>query len=576
MTNLFTKTLLLLLCCSLTITAISQQYTKYVVVFKDKNNTPYRLDKPRQYLSPKSVQRRVRFNLPIDSSDIPVNPSYITQVLAQGTVSYLSQSKWLNQILIFTTSSSAITAIQTLSFVKSVNAVGPTSTTLTSKNNKFKEKVEPLSKERQNENIITANRYNYGNSFSQVHIHNGEFLHNRGFTGNGITIAVIDAGFYRYKTTKAFDSTRAHNRFLGEKDFVDFDGSVNEDNDHGELCLSTIAANVPGVMVGTAPDASFLLLRSENVNTEYPVEEHNWAAAAEYADSTGVDMISSSLGYMQFDDPQFNHTYNDIYKNATMVSRAATFAVKKGILVTNSAGNEGANSWKYIIFPSDDDSVCAVAATDVNKNIAYFSSYGYPGKVKPNISSVGSGTILYASYGLTSGSGTSFSNPNINGLIACLWQAFPKVNNMGILQAVYQSADKYTTPDNRFGYGTPDMKKAFQILKSAQNKELYGDEWLVISDANFSDKLSFTLIGRTDGKATIKLLDEHKKLAAKLDLVTETEEVYDESFNALNKLPAGNYTLEYADAKNIKTVSLVKYAVPVNQTPGYERKKAEY
>ena len=576
MTNLFTKTLLLLLCCSLTITAISQQYTKYVVVFKDKNNTPYRLDKPRQYLSPKSVQRRVRFNLPIDSSDIPVNPSYITQVLAQGTVSYLSQSKWLNQILIFTTSSSAITAIQTLSFVKSVNAVGPTSTTLTSKNNKFKEKVEPLSTQRQNENIITANRYNYGNSFSQVHIHNGEFLHNRGFTGNGITIAVIDAGFYRYKTTKAFDSTRAHNRFLGEKDFVDFDGSVNEDNDHGELCLSTIAANVPGVMVGTAPDASFLLLRSENVNTEYPVEEHNWAAAAEYADSTGVDMISSSLGYMQFDDPQFNHTYNDIYKNATMVSRAATFAVKKGILVTNSAGNEGANSWKYIIFPSDDDSVCAVAATDVNKNIAYFSSYGYPGKVKPNISSVGSGTILYASYGLTSGSGTSFSNPNINGLIACLWQAFPKVNNMGILQAVYQSADKYTTPDNRFGYGTPDMKKAFQILKSAQNKELYGDEWLVISDANFSDKLSFTLIGRTDGKATIKLLDEHKKLAAKLDLVTETEEVYDESFNALNKLPAGNYTLEYADAKNIKTVSLVKYAVPVNQTPGYERKKAEY
>ena len=151
-------------------------------------------------------------------------------------------------------------------------------------------------------NRATANKYNYGNSYNQVHIHNGEFLHNKGLTGNDITIAIIDAGFYHYKTINAFDSARAHQQFLGEKDFVDFDNSVNEDDSHGEFCLSIIAADVPGKMVGTAPDAKFWLLRSENTNSEYPIEEHNWAAAAEFADSAGADMISSSLGYNQFDE----------------------------------------------------------------------------------------------------------------------------------------------------------------------------------------------------------------------------------------------------------------------------------
>ncbi len=539
------------------------QYTKYVVVFKNKDHSPYRLDKPLQYLSTKSIQRRKRYNITIDSSDLPVNPSYISQVLAQGPVTYLSQSKWLNQVLIYTTSSTVLTAISNLSFVYAVNAVGPTSTKFSSGNDKFKEKTEAITKSQSESNNVTSNRYNYGNSYDQIHIHNGEFLHNKGLTGKGITITIIDAGFYHYKTTVAFDSVKARNGFLGERDFVDFDGSVNEDDSHGELCLSTIASNVPGVMIGTAPDASFWLLRSENTNSEYPIEEHNWAAAAEFADSAGTDMISSSLGYMQFDDPQFNHTYNDFYKNTAMVSRAATFAAKKGILVTNSAGNEGINSWKYIIFPSDDDSVCAVAATDVNGLIASFSSFGYPGKVKPNISSVGSGTILYSSTGLTSGSGTSFSNPNINGLIACLWQAFPKDNNMTILQAVYQSADRFTTPDNRYGYGIPNMQKAFRILKNQQNIELYGNEWLMINSTNFTNQVSLKLIGRVDGKATIKLFDEHNNVVAKLDLTTEKEEVYDEELNGLDKLPVGKYSLQYSDGTNSKTMNVTKGNVPV-------------
>ncbi len=560
MKNIFTIVALLICVFCFTTTFSIAQYSKYIVVFKNKTNSSYQLNKPGKYLSQKAIDRRTRYSISIDSSDLPVNPSYISKVLLQGTITYLSQSKWLNQILVYTADKAGVQAVRDLPFVKKVTGVAPESTT--SKpvaDNKFKEQVTKI------DGIVfnpaALQKLNYGNSYDQIHIHNGEFLHNHGFTGNGITISVIDAGFYNYKTIKAFDSARAHKQFLGEKDFVDFDNSVNEDYNHGELCLSIIAANVPGTMIGSAPDADFWLLRSENAYSEYPVEEHNWAVAAEFADSAGTDMISSSLGYNLFDDSQFNHTYNDFYRNSTMVSKAATYAVRKGIIVTNSAGNEGNNSWKYLIFPADADSVCSVAATDVSGNIASFSSYGYPGKIKPNVASVGSGTTIYSSTGVSVGSGTSFSNPNINGLIACLWQAFPHFNNMEILDAVYKSGDRYKTPDNRYGYGIPNMHNAYYTLKTKQNTILYGNEWLFVLTTNFNEKISLKLIARLNGKATLNLLNSDNKIVATKNIITEQDEVYDYSLDDLSNLPAGNYTLQYNDGTNTKNTSLSKQAI---------------
>lgn len=536
------------------------QYSKYIVVFKNKNNSPYQLNTPKKYLSKKAIDRRNRYNISIDSSDLPVNPTYISQVLSQGTITYLSQSKWLNQILIYTPDNARAQALKNLSFVKTVTAVAPESTTGKSVvDNKFKEQVTKIDGIKLNVNALE--KLKYGNSYDQIHIHNGEFLHNHGFTGKGITIAIIDAGFYKYRTIIAFDSARAHNQFLGEKDFVDFDNSVNEDFDHGELCLSIIAANVPGKMIGSAPDADFWLLRSENAYSEYPIEEHNWAVAAEFADSAGTDMISSSLGYNLFDDSQFDHTYNDFYNNSTMISKAATFAAKKGIIVTNSAGNEGNNSWKYLIFPADADSVCSVAATDVSGNIASFSSYGYPGKIKPNIASVGSGTTIYSSSGVSAGSGTSFSNPNINGLIACLWQAFPEFNNMQILNAVYKSANMYSTPGNRFGYGIPDMRKAYRNLRSLENKLLYGNEWMFVSIMNFNEKIDLKLIAQFDGKATLNLFNSDNKIVATKNVVTEEGEVYNIILDTLGDLPVGTYTLQYNDGTNTKNIAVSKQVI---------------
>ncbi len=550
------KLIFALLICLLVCFSVHAQYPKLIVQFTDKNNSPFKLDKSAKYLSLKARKRRNRYAIAIDSSDLPVNPSYIKQVLAQGAVTYLSQSKWLNQILINSTDNNAINAIRNLPFVKTAQPIGQLQQNISNPlPDKFRsETITPFTKKAEVNAVTTT--FNYGNSYNQVHIHNGEFLHDKGFTGKGIIIAIIDAGFYHYKTSKAFDSVQQAGRILGERDFVDFDNSVNEDDTHGEYCLSTIAANVPGVMVGTAPHASFWLLRGENTASEYPIEEHNWVAAAEFADSAGADMISSSLGYFQFDDASFNHTYANFYNNSTMISKGATYAAKKGMIVTNSAGNEGSTSWKYIIFPADADSVCAVGAINTSGGIASFSSYGYPGKVKPNIVSVGSNTVVYTATAVSTASGTSFSNPNINGLIACLWQAFPKFNNMTILDAVYRNSDRYSNPTDRFGYGIPDMKKAFLYLRKLKNQQSFGNEWLFATHDPAANKINIRLIGQVDGEVTLKLLNEKGIVLAADKLTTETEEVFGRQFAIADDAKSSRYFIQYSDASASKSIEL--------------------
>lgn len=541
-----------------TVSAFAQT-SKYIIQLTNKNNAPYSISAPLAYLSQKAIDRRTKQHIAIDSSDIPVNPFYIQQLLAANNVAYISQNKWLNQVMI-TATTDAIKTIQQLPFVKKVIAAETPSQQL-------------LKREKQKETInkidaitltltTTEDTIDYGNNYNQVHIHNGEYLHDKNYKGDGITIAILDAGFYHYTTLSAFDSMRSAGHVLGEKDFVSNDNSVTEDDAHGMYCLSTIAANVPGTMVGTAPHASFWLMRTENAASETPAEEYNWVAAAAYADSAGADMISSSLGYYYFDDPADNYSYANFYNNSTIVSQGAAMAAAKGMIVTNSAGNEGNNNWKYIIFPADADSVCAVGAVDNNGAIASFSSYGYPGKVKPNIVSVGSGTVIWGTNNIpVTGSGTSFSNPNINGLIACLWQAFPAYNNMTILNAVYKSSDRYNNPDNRYGFGIPDMKAAYIILKKQQNTELYGNDWLYATPDPFTDKINVKFIAQTEGATTISLLDENGNTIKSITINTQEQEVYDTVFTDLSFLPSGDYIVKYADAVNTKTITLTKQSI---------------
>lgn len=471
------KKTITLIALTLFCVAARAQYSRYIVQFTDKKGTAHTLANPATYLSVKAIERRTKQHITIDSTDLPVSAAYLDSLRQFTTVTVLNTSKWLNQVLIQTTDAAALARINSFPFVKAAGAIGlrAQAGSRQQTTNKFTETVTPLDQAAidQTARMNGEDVLNYGSNVNQVHIHRGEYLHNHGLTGSGITIAVLDAGFRNYTTNPALDSVRLQNRILGTWDYVNNESSVTEDHAHGLYCFSIMSANRPGQIVGTAPHASFWLLRTENVASEYPVEEQYWAAGAEFADSAGADMISSSLGYVDFDDPAFDHSYAQRDGNTAMVTRAADYAARKGMIVMSSAGNYGSRTddRKYVSCPADGDSVVAVGATNASGAIASFSSWGPngAGRVKPNIVSVGQGTVFAGLTGApASSNGTSLSNPNVAGLIACLWQAFPELSNMQIIDAVQKSAHKYHAPDNRFGYGLPDFKKALVSLLKQQ------------------------------------------------------------------------------------------------------------
>jgi hypothetical protein len=455
--------------CLLMLSSIAQiskaQSTRYVIKFKDKATTPFSITNQSGYLSARAIARRTKYNIAIDSTDLPVTPRYVDSVRLAGAVTVLNVSKWLNSVTIQTTDAAALNKINSFSFVQASSPIAARIATVAT--NKFVDVPVQQPGASRREMDINDDVFNYGSSYAQVHIHNGEFLHNIGLRGQGMTIAMLDAGFQNYLTVRAFDSARANGLILGTWDFVARESSVNEDNAHGMECFSTIAANIPGQFVGTAPKAAFYLFRSEDASSEYPIEEHNWVCAAERADSSGSDMISSSLGYNTFDNAAFNHNYADMNGNTTMIAIGADLAAKKGMLVVNSAGNEGDNAWGKIVTPADGDSVMAVAAVNTSGAPANFTSRGpsSDGQVKPDLASVGVATVIqHPGNVITTSNGTSFAAPNLAGLTACLWQGFQEFNNMKILNALRGAGNRATNPNDTIGYGIPDVKKAVLIL----------------------------------------------------------------------------------------------------------------
>lgn len=457
-----------------TLTTIAQVAPdKYFVRFTDKNNSPYSIDNPLEFLTQRAIDRRQNQGLAIDVSDLPVNPSYL-QGVAETGATMLNPTKWLNGVTIYTTDPSVLDAINALPYVagitKSPDAI-PGGTELTDDSEKFFLKDESynmptVSSIKQGYEIGV---FDYGQGLNQIQMLNGEAFHEMGYRGQGKVIAILDAGFLNANTLDVFDSLWVNNQILGTHDFVNggevlFDGHV-----HGSMVLSCMGSNFPGQLIGTAPKASYWLLRSEDAPTEYRIEEYNWVSAAEFADSVGADVINSSLGYAAgFTDPAQNHTYSEMDGNTTVVTNGADMAAKKGILVVNSLGNNGSSDFYYLSAPSDGDSVMGIGAVDGSGNYAGFSSHGpsYDGRVKPDVVAQGSGVYVVdpSSGGIISSGGTSFSSPILAGMATCLWQANPSLNNMQIANAIRESASQFLTPDALLGYGIPDFILANNIL----------------------------------------------------------------------------------------------------------------
>lgn len=439
--------------------SLQSQTNKYFIAFKNKNNNGYSVSNPAAFLSAKSIQRRINQGISIDYSDMPVTPAYVNQISAISGVTVLHRIKWLNGIVIQTTSTVALSVIQSYTYVQS-------SVPLNFINNKKEDAVSVNTPSSFPEKIYS---YNYGSSYTQNHQLNIECLHNAGFRGDGMIIAVIDAGFYNVNNNPVFDSLLMQGRLLGTRDFVSRDTMVFEDDIHGAYVLSTMAALSPGNIIGTAPKASYWLLRSEDVSSEYPIEEYYWVRAAEFADSVGADIITSSLGYSTFDNASYNHTYAMMNGKTTPISKAALMASRKGMFVNIAAGNEGDNSWYYITAPADADSICTVGAVDNMGNVASFSSRGptSDGRIKPDVCAMGVNTALASPNGsVTNGNGTSFATPLIAGAAACLWQAKNNLTNMQLLNLIKQHANYSSNPNNNIGWGIPDFCGAYTYIKT--------------------------------------------------------------------------------------------------------------
>ena len=445
------------------------QLSRYVVTFKHKGATPFTLSNPSPYLSQNAIDRRARFQIQVDSTDLPVPEAYLQQISAIPGVTLLNSSRWLNAASIHVADANAINTINALPFVQSTVALGARAA------GRVREKFEETTIDRPGttarDNGMNGDHYSYGtDSYAEIHLHRGEFLHNIGLRGQGMQIAMLDGGFYNYTTLPAFDSMNLHNQVLSTWDFVSRHAGVSEDHPHGMQCLSTIAANIPGEFIGKAPKAMFHLYRTEDAASEYPIEEFNWACGAEKADSIGADIISSSLGYgYEFNDPVPDYPFSDLNGDITMSARAADLAARKGLLVFNSAGNSGNDYWKRITTPADGDSVVAVGAVTSGGIVPAFTSYGpsADGRVKPDVASVGASALVQTTGGTVAfNNGTSFAAPNMAGLAACLWQGFPEFNNMRIVRALKEAGSRYNDPNDRIGYGIPNMQDAFKALLS--------------------------------------------------------------------------------------------------------------
>lgn len=438
----------------------AQTFPKFWIQLKDKSGTPYSISTPTAFLTPKSVQRRTTYNIAVTQSDLPVTPAYVNLIDGVTDVRVLYASKWLNAIAIEVTNlnataiTTATNAVNSFSFVQGSNPV-----------NKFKIVLE---KELEVDLNAGMNRSQgstmpltvYGGAYWQAKQLRVDCIHYHGYRGQGMTIAVLDAGFQNANTLPVFDSLFARGGVLGTRDFVAGGNSVYEDNQHGTMVLSCMAGIVPNVIVGTAPRADYWLLRTEDAATETPSEEYNWIRGAEFADSVGADILTTSLGYTTFDNAAYNHNYAGLNGKTYPMSKAATMAARKGMFVLNSAGNDGGSAWQFIGVPADADSICTVGAIDSLYNVANFSSKGptSDGRIKPDLCSRGANAYVANPFGgFGPGNGTSFSCPIMAGAIACFWQKHNNFNNMKVLDTLRKTASYGNSPNNSIGYGVPDM-----------------------------------------------------------------------------------------------------------------------
>ena len=530
---------------------------KYYIQFTDKDNSPYSISNPSEYLSQRAIDRRERFNIPIDQRDIPVNPQYIEAVRDAGAT-ILNPTKWLNGVTVHTNDPGIIAAIEALPFVSGV-VKSPVYNLSLDEKDFFA--FEGFTSEAPVPSALKGGTFiDYGPSLNQISMIRGDEMHALGFRGQGMVIAVLDAGYDNANTLPVFDSLWDNGRILGTYDFVDGGEVTFNKHYHGTMVLSCMGGNYPGEIVGTAPEASYWLLRSEDGGTEYIIEEYNWVSAAEFADSVGADVINSSLGYSEYDDPSMNHTYDDMDGDSAPITIGADIAASKGMAVVTSAGNSGTSAWYYITAPADGDSVYSIGAVNWEGIPAGFSGNGptVDGRTKPNVAAQGEGAYFANTNGeFIYGNGTSFSSPITAGMVACLWQAKPEMNNMQLLNAIQSTASIADAPDNKIGYGIPDFMAANNLLTIVEGNENSPVKNITVFPNPFTNAFRMSLESNTSSAAVISIADlTGKNVYRNVFEISRGMNTLD--IREVGGLPAGLYFLRIESAGSPTTMKLVK------------------
>ncbi|WP_421895075.1 S8 family serine peptidase [Marinoscillum sp.] len=514
------------------------QKDRYMVFFSDKEGVSFSIDQPEAFLSERAVSRRARMGIAITERDLPVNASYVAGVRNTGAEVYYT-SRWFNAALVQMTSEE-LSQVTQLTFVDSVEYIA---------------KGEKLSDAR----VATANVAEFkapsrvtATTRAQLGLIGADEMHADGYKGEGMIIAVFDDGFMGVNEYEPFEHIFIEDRLLGTKDFISNSGNVFQYDDHGSAVLSCIASSYGADISGTAPNATFLLCVTEDIKSEYRIEEYNWLLAAEYADSAGADVINGSLGYSTFSDKTMNYSYQDMNGQVTVVSRAAEIAVESGIIVVVSAGNEGNGSWKYVTSPADATGVLAVGSVNPDGSRSSFSSVGptSDGRVKPDVMAMGSFTTIFYVSGdegvISTGNGTSFASPQMAGYAAGIWQANPGWSNREVTDAIKKSANRAFAPDSLYGYGIPHYPMAVTDTTFKVYPNPFRDNIITINFGNleFDNKVEISLYD-LQGKELYLREISTKSLPRKLEI-------------EVNNLRSGTYFLSLRSRKFKKTVQLKK------------------
>ena len=512
------------------------------VYLTDKENVTFAIQNPQTILTEQAINRKSAHGIAIDERDVPVNENYIAQLKLQSGITVLAKSKWFNAVHV-RGSEMDINALLDLSFVDSIEFADQSlnsESRLAQQTNKHNEEA-------------TLENFNYGSTSNQVEMIGVDDLHIADYTGEGIIVAVIDAGFPNVNTMEAFQRLRDNGNLLDGYDFVNrtTDIYAYTANSHGTRVLSTMAAFVQDEYVGTAPDASYYIFRTEDAATENPVEESYWVEAVERADSLGVHIINSSLGYTTYDNPNYSYTPDDMNGGTAFITRGANIANEKGILVVNSAGNSGNGTWQIVGAPADSAGVLSIGAVNADGTYASFSSRGNATQPtqKPDVVARGaSASVISETNTIVGNSGTSFSSPILAGGIASLWQALPNATAEEIKQYVRMSASQYTTPDFFLGYGIPNLQLALEIGLALQEEEILEanvfpnpvNDVLHIKVPSEAENVSFIIFDVLGNRVLEKPL-------------FSTDEVLN-----MSNLASGLYILQIKSTVESKTIKLIK------------------